>query len=262
MNLVTLLTDFGIKDPYVAIMKGVMLSINPRLSFVDITHQVEAQDVREACFIIDECYRYFSLGTVHLCVVDPTVGSLRKALVVSKKGQFFVGPDNGLFSLLLEGDELVHEISNPRFMQGSLSGTFHGRDVFAPAAAHLSLGLSPAELGPPVARPEVLDALLPIEEEGVLTGTIVRFDRFGNAISNVSVDAFRDFAKGGAFRIEMGGLAFEGGLSESYYEGQYTCLANSAGYLEFAFFRGDLQADKGIRKGEAVTIRRKGRRTS
>ena len=253
MNLVTLLTDFGLKDPYVAIMKGVMLSLNPGLSFVDITHLVEAQDVREACFVIDECYRYFSPGTVHLCVVDPTVGSSRKALVVSKKGHLFVGPDNGLFSLLLEGDAAVHEISNPRLMRGFLSGTFHGRDVFAPAAAHLSVGIIPPEFGPPVAHPEILEALLPSEVDGVMTGTIVRFDRFGNAISNVSVDTFRDFAKGGAFRIEMGGLTFEA-LSESYYEGHYTCMVNSAGYIEFGLFRGDLQADKGIRKGEAVRI--------
>jgi len=258
VNLVTLLTDFGLKDPYAAIMKGVMLSINPLLSFVDITHMVDAQDVREACFIIGEYYRYFGPGAVHLCVVDPTVGSSRKAVVVSNEDHFFVGPDNGLFSLLLEGgDALVHEISNPLFMRASLSGTFHGRDVFAPAAAHLSLGLSPSELGPPVARPETLEGLLPSQEDGVMTGTIVRFDRFGNAISNVSSYFFRDFVKGGAFRIEMGGLALHG-LSESYYEGLYTCVINSAGYLEFGLFKGDLQADKGIRKGEAVRIRRMG----
>ena len=256
MNTVTVLTDFGLKDPYVAIMKGVMLSINPRLSFVDITHAVEAQDIREACFIIGEYYRYFSPGTIHLCVVDPTVGSSRKALVVSTKGHFFVGPDNGLFSLVLEGGAIVHEISDPRYMLNSLSGTFHGRDVFAPAAAYLSLDTAISEFGPPVNEPERLEGLLPYEEDGVLTGTVVRFDRFGNAISNVSLDLFRNFAKGEAFRIEMGDLAFEG-LSESYYEGQYTCLVNSSGYLEFGLFRGDLAHDLAIRKGDAVRIRRK-----
>lgn len=257
MNFVTLLTDFGLKDPYVAVMKGVMLSINPRLSFVDITHVVEAQDVREACFIVDEYYRYFSPGTVHLCVVDPLVGSSRKALVISKDGHFFVGPDNGLFSLLLGGDVTVHEISNPRFIRDTVSGTFHGRDVFAPAAGHLSLGGSPSEFGPPVACPERLPALFPSEEGGVMSGCVVRFDRFGNAISNVSLDLFRDFTKGGAFRIEVDGLAFEG-LSESYYEGQYTCLVNSSGYLEFGLFRGNLQADRKLRKGAAVSILRMG----
>ena len=256
MNFVTVLTDFGLKDPYVAIMKGVMLSINPRLSFVDITHAVEAQDIREACFIIGEYYHYFSPGTIHLCVVDPTVGSSRKALVVSKKGHFFVGPDNGLFSLLLEGDAIVHEISDPRYMLNSLSGTFHGRDVFAPAAAHLSLGTAISEFGPPVREPERLEGLLPYDEGGVLMGTVVRFDRFGNAISNVSVDLFRNFVKGEAFRIEIGDLAFDR-LSESYYEGQYACLANSSGYLEFGLFRGDLAHDLTIRKGDAVRIRRK-----
>jgi S-adenosylmethionine hydrolase len=241
VSTVTVLTDFGLKDPYVGIMKGVMLSINPRLSVVDITHAVEPQDVREACFIIGEYYRYFTPGTVHLCVVDPTVGSSRKALVISS-----------------EGDAIVHEISNPRYMLNGVSGTFHGRDVFAPAAAHLSLGMEPGEFGPEVGEPERLEGLFPSEEDDVMMGAVVRFDRFGNAISNVSLELLRSFAEGGAFTIEMGGLAFDR-LSESYYEGQYTCLVNSSGYLEFGLFRGDLAHDLAVRKGDAVRIRRMGR---
>ena len=114
MDTVTVLTDFGAKDPYVGVMKGVMLAINPRLSVIDITHEVEAQDVREACFLIGEYYPYFPEGTVHLCVVDPTVGSARKPLVVVKDGHSFVGPDNGLFSLL--------------FAAGDASAIFSGLD--------------------------------------------------------------------------------------------------------------------------------------
>ncbi len=255
MSTLTILTDFGLEDPYVGTMKGVMLSINPRLSIVDITHLVDAQDVQEACFVIGEYYRYFAPGTVHLCVVDPTVGSARKAVIVSKEGHFFVGPDNGLFSLVLDGAAAVHEIADRRFVSSVLSGTFHGRDVFAPAAAYLSLGIAPAEFGPVVAGPARLEGLFPSVENGVMNGRIVRFDRFGNAISNVSADLFRDFTGDGSFRIEMGDLSFEC-LSESYYEGEFTCVANSSGYLEFSLFKGNLAREKAIRKGDAVTIRR------
>jgi len=255
MNIVTILTDFGLKDPYVAIMKGVMLSINPRLSIVDVSHAVEAQDVREACFMIKEYYQYFSPGTVHLCVVDPTVGSSRKALIVSREGQLFVGPDNGIFSLVLDDQTRLHEITNPRFSLGALSSTFHGRDVFAPAAAYLSLGLPPAEFGPPLGEPVRLGDLFPSCEGDVMIGSIVRFDWFGNAISNISSGAFRDFTESAAFRIEMGDLSFTR-LEESYYRGEYTCVVNSAGYLEFGLFKGDLARGKAIRKGETVRIRR------
>jgi hypothetical protein len=257
VSIVTALTDFGVRDPYVGIMKGVMLAINPALQFVDITHEVDAQDVAEAAFLIGEYFPRFPSGSIHLCVVDPTVGSARKALIVVKNGHAFVGPDNGIFSLLFrDGDARAYEIANRKFMAGTVSATFHGRDVFAPAAAHLSAGIAPSEFGPVVSQPVTLGGLFPAIEADAIKGRIVRFDRFGNAISNISFDFFRDFVDDGPFTIELSSLAFQS-LSRSYYEGRYTCLVGSSGYLEFGLFLGNLAQDLGLRKGEKAYVRRR-----
>lgn len=255
MSTITLLTDFGLKDPYVGIMKGVMLSINPDLTFVDISHEVDAQAIKEGCFLIDEYYRYFAPATVHLCVVDPTVGSSRKPLVVAKGDHTFVGPDNGLFTMLIDSGATVREIGNKKFMLPRVSGTFHGRDIFAVAAAHLAGGLPPAELGPVVDSPVRLADLLPHVGGDEMIGEIVRIDRFGNAISNIAVAAFSAFVGKGAFRIELASLFFDA-LSTSYYESRHTCLVGSSGYLEFGFFLGNLAKEESIGKGHAVRIRR------
>jgi S-adenosylmethionine hydrolase len=254
MNTITVLTDFGYKDPYAGVMKGVMLAINPQATIVDITHEVDPQDVQEGCFLVPEYFRYFSTGTVHLCVVDPTVGSHRKPLVLSHDGHFFVGPDNGLFSFLLD-HATAREITNTQLTLTEVSPTFHGRDIFAPAAAHLSRGILPAEFGPIVEKPVRLDGLAPEIQGSTMTGKIVRFDHFGNAISNIPVHRFRDFAVDTPFFIQVGGLTFDT-LSVSYFEGDYTCVAGSSGFLEFALFRGSLIGDKGVGKGDAVTITR------
>ena len=154
MNIITVLTDFGSRDPYVGVMKGVMLAINRDLHIVDITHEVASQDVGEASFLIGEYFSHFPRATIHLCVVDPTVGSSRKPLIAEKDGHLFVGPDNGIFSLLFaRGEARAWEITNKRFMGAASSGTFHGRDIFAPAAAYLSAGISPSEFGPVLVEP-------------------------------------------------------------------------------------------------------------
>jgi S-adenosyl-L-methionine hydrolase (adenosine-forming) len=254
VNTITLLSDFGLKDPYVGIMKGVMLSLNPHLTLIDITHDIEPQDVREACFVVPEYYDYFPLGTVHLCVVDPTVGSSRRALIVEKDGHIFVGPDNGLFSLILNGAN-VREITNNRFMMPQVSSTFHGRDIFSPVAAHVTLGASPSDLGPPVVDPVCLSDLHPAIQNDRMTGEIVRFDLFGNAISNISHEDLATFVGAGSYVIDMGGLSFRN-LSRSYFENTYVALIGSSGYLEFGLFKGNLAADKQIKRGTRVTIQK------
>jgi S-adenosylmethionine hydrolase len=256
VNIITVLTDFGARDPYVGIMKGVMLAINPLLHIVDITHEVDAQDVGEASFLIGEYFPHFPEATIHLAVVDPTVGSARKPLIVVKDGHMFVGPDNGIFSLLFARGEIrAYEITNKRFMGKALSGTFHGRDLFAPAAAHLSAGISPSEFGPVLVEPVMLRGLLPSVEHDVMEGRIVRFDRFGNAISTIAFDFFKDFVGSRSFTIELSSLVLRS-LSRSYHESRHTCLVGSSGYLEFGLFMGDLAQDLGIQKGEKVRVRR------
>ena len=256
MSIITILTDFGSIDPYVGIMKGVMLSANPHVQLVDITHEVGPQDVEEAAFLVAEYYRRFPKTTVHLCVVDPTVGSGRKPLVATKDGYLFVGPDNGLFSLILaEGNARTYEIADRDPEDGGVSGTFHGRDIFAPAAARLSLGVAPHELGPEIPRTVMLDGLFPRIEGDLMVGKVVRFDRFGNAISNIAYDLFTDFTRGSRFTVKLGRLSFSA-LSRSYYETPHTCLVGSAGYVEFGRFKGNLAQEQSIRKGEKVEVRR------
>ena len=252
MKTITLLTDFGLKDPYVGVMKGVMLSINPDARIVDITHEVEPQDVTEGCFLIKESYPFFSKGSIHLCIIDPTVGSDRRAIVLEHDGHLFVGPDNGLFSLTVDKRSRAYQIENKRYMLKEVSDTFHGRDIFAPVAAHLSLGLDPAVLGRKVDDPVLLPGLHPSTKGHALTGKVVRFDRFGNVLSNISIDSFNRFVKGRPFQIRLHDMRFET-LYRSYFEDPYTCVVGSSGNLEFGLFHGNLAQDKSIKKGDAVT---------
>lgn len=254
MSIITVLTDFGLKDSYVGVMKGVILSINPKARIVDITHQIEPQDVREASFVLDESYRYFPLGSIHICVVDPTVGSDRRALVVKGRGHFFVGPDNGLFSMVLDGNEEVREITNRRFTLPTISATFHGRDIFAPASAYLSLGARFSDLGPPVHDPVRFPGLRPDVSEGLLKGRIVRFDRFGNGISNISAADLREFLKGRPFVISLGDRRFTS-IGRGYFEEPLTCLIGSSGYVEFGSFMKSFREETGTRKGDEVWVR-------
>lgn len=254
MKTITLLTDFGLKDPYVGTMKGVILSIYPDVRIVDITHEVDPQDVREGAFIIEEYYRYFERGTIHVAVVDPTVGSDRRPIVFSKDGYFFVGPDNGLFTLLYSGDEQVCAIENRRYMRKQISPTFHGRDIFAPAAAYLASGIQPSLFGNAVHDPVRWADLYPVIENNVLQGEVVRFDRFGNAITNITKAAIDNFTGAMPFMIALKDMSFST-IHNSYFEDDISCLIGSAGYLEFGFFKGSLREKMLLNNGDKVIVR-------
>jgi S-adenosylmethionine hydrolase len=253
LKTITLLTDFGTKDPYVGIVKGVILSTNPDVRIVDITHDVDPQDVREGAFLVEEYYRYFAKGTVHIAVVDPTVGSDRKPIIFSKDGYFFIGPDNGLFTLLYDDNVRAYAIENRRYMLKEISATFHGRDIFAPAAAYLSSGVQLSSFGSVVQDPVRLPDLLPTLMENGLHGEVVRFDRFGNVITNISGTVVQDFADGRAITITLRDMSFST-IHKSYYEGEVVSLIGSAGYLEFGLFMGSLREKMGLCKGDPVTI--------
>lgn len=190
---ITLLTDFGTADHFVGAVKGVILSINPAATIVDITHQVPPHDIDAAAYTLLACYQTFSAGTIHLGVVDPGVGSARRPIVVQAGGQLFVGPDNGLFSHVLdrEPDYKVFHITSMQFFRNPVSQTFHGRDIFAPVAAELSKGLPPETLGEQIFDPVRLPSLRPeITETGTegrrkIKGRIIHIDRFGNCVTNI-----------------------------------------------------------------------------
>jgi S-adenosyl-L-methionine hydrolase (adenosine-forming) len=189
LPLITLTTDFGRASPYVAVMKGVILSVNPAATVVDLTHDIRPQDVRHANYFLGTAAPYFPPGTVHLCVVDPGVGSERAALCIAKNGRHFVGPDNGVFTNVLKcaaGDAVAHRLANPRFWRTPTpSDTFHGRDVFAPVAAHLSLGVNPSDLGPVHSEPVLLPKRCAVTFGKRWSGEVQFIDDFGNLITNV-----------------------------------------------------------------------------
>jgi hypothetical protein len=253
LKTITLLTDFGTKDPYAGIMKGVIFSINPDVRIVDITHEVDPQDVREGAFLIEEYYRYFEKGTIHVAVVDPTVGSDRKPIVFNKDGYLFIGPDNGLFTLIYDDAPRIFAIENKRYRLKEVSSTFHGRDIFAPGAAYMASGVHPSMFGSVIQDPVRLPDLFPTIKDNVLYGEVVRFDRFGNAITNIAQTMLDDFVKGRLFAVHLQDTSFSA-LHKSYYENEFTCLTGSSGYLEFGLFMGSLREKMGLKKGDPVTI--------
>jgi S-adenosylmethionine hydrolase len=241
-GIITLTTDFGEADPYVAMMKGVILSINPDAGIVDITHQVQAGSIQEGASIIKETYAYFPSGSVHVGVIDPGVGGKRRPIAVMCDNHFFVGPDNGLLWPVMEKQEQVDVIhlTKKRYWMDKISTTFHGRDIFAPVAAHLSLGADPFLLGERVDNPSALAYPLPSRSNSDLVGEVIRVDHFGTIITNITREHLSPFLTSKGLIIKIGGLVLER-LSTTYSdvpEGQPVALIGSSGNLEIAVNRG------------------------
>ncbi|MGC9121242.1 MAG: SAM hydrolase/SAM-dependent halogenase family protein [Sulfurihydrogenibium sp.] len=187
MSLVALLTDFGLKDGFVGSMKGVILSINQHATIVDISHDITSFDVLEASVILNATYRYFPSGTIFVCVVDPGVGTERKPIAVKTKDYYFVAPDNGLLTLTLKNQPVEKIVHIKNYTLKTDVNTFHGRDIFAPAAAYLSKGLDITLLGDQLKDYKKLPDLEPTVEKNLIKGKILMFDKFGNAITNISI---------------------------------------------------------------------------
>lgn len=250
--IITLTTDFG-PGEYVAAMKGVILTINPQALIVDISHQVEPQDILGGAFVLATATPHFPPNTIHVAVVDPGVGTGRRALLVETPQARFLAPDNGLLGLVLEGKQWrAWELTQPRYWRQAVSATFHGRDIFAPAAAHLSLGVSPQEMGRPVTE-MVKAPLPPVEVSGeVVRGQVVYVDRFGNLITNLR----REHLPAGGVRVEVAGRTIQG-LSTHYQTGpELVALIGSSSYLEIA--APSTSAVRLLRagRGTAVTVAR------
>lgn len=252
---IALLTDFGTRDHYVGAMKGVILGINGKAVIVDITHDTEPQDIGSAAFILMSCYRDFPPATVFCCVVDPGVGSDRRALIVDANEQLFVGPDNGLFSFLFDGSSHITSVENDRFFRKPVSSTFHGRDIFAPVAAHLSLGVPPHEFGPGITDPVTLSNSEPhVIDENTIIGAVIHIDRFGNIVTNVTAEM-----AGRAFELEMAGLPVND-LRERYAgtpAGQPFAIVGSSGLIEISINGGSAAEMLQVQQGASVTVRRK-----
>lgn len=262
-RIITLTTDFGTSDAYVGTMKGVIFGINPSVRVVDITHAVPPQDIHEAAFTIHAAYRYFPKGTIHTVVVDPGVGSDRQAIVCEIDGVFFVCPDNGVLAYLLQdianGPELQMNavaIRNPTYHLPEVSNTFHGRDIFAPVAAHLSRGVPLADIGPPVENLVQLPIPMPEISGNTIIGQIVKIDRFGNAITNISESMVAGEVSG--YEINVRGTRLTR-LNRSYAEsavGEPLAIIGSFGLLEIAINGGNAESCLGLERRDAVVIRK------
>ena len=190
--MITLLTDFGLADHFVAIMKGIILTIAPQTSIIDITHEVPAFNILSGAFLLEQSWRAFPEGTIHVAIVDPGVGSERRPLLIEVSGHYFIGPDNGLFSFALaETKAKARHLNQPEYWLPNPSTTFHGRDIFAPAAAHLATGIKAAKLGTLIKDPMRSPALSPTRlSRRTFVGTVLHADRFGNLITNFSLSQF------------------------------------------------------------------------
>jgi len=260
-RIVTLLTDFGTRDHYVAAMKGVLLAINPALTLVDITHEVTPHNLREAGFLLASTFSAFPAGTIHLAVVDPGVGGKRRALAAAGARHLFVGPDNGLFdrAFALEPPRVVVSLENPDYRPPQVSPTFHGRDLFAPAAGYLSLGVALEELGPVVSDRVRAPSPPRLGKEDRVEGEIIHVDRFGNLIADIEIPSARGLESD--LEVSVGGRPVLVG-PRTYDEAppeEPFAMRGSSGQLEVAVREGSALEVLGRGVGTRVCVHRQNR---
>jgi|WetSurMetagenome_2_1015567.scaffolds.fasta_scaffold00241_9 S-adenosyl-L-methionine hydrolase (adenosine-forming) len=250
---IALLTDFGTADWFAASMKGVILSINPAAVITDITHDIPPGDIQSAAFCLRSCFSCFPKETVFAVVVDPGVGGKRSAIAVKAGEYFFVGPDNGVFSAAVENvsDVEIRSITSPACMRSRISATFHGRDIFAPAAARLSLGFPFEDVGPVLTG--MIRYPIPVAEtEGErICGTVLYIDRFGNVITNIPPT----LVPHGKDRLQVADNAFP--LRTCYTdvaEGELVALTGSCGFIEFSINKGNAAQHMGCKAGDRVVV--------
>ena len=267
-SIITLTTDFGTADPYAGVMKGVILGINPGATIVDITHEVQPQSILEGAFAIGSSHRFFPSGTVHVVVVDPGVGTSRDALLLATPSAFFLAPDNGVLSRVvgegfpdepdvsedrvpLPADYSAYRLTNSEFWLHPVSSTFHGRDVFAPVAGHLSLGVPVDQLGEAVQSLAWLPSPRPAWDGGGIVGRVVHVDRFGNLVTDIPAS---QLPQQGQVTIEVGGRQIQG-LSRSYSEGgTLLAIIGSVDTLEVSVRNGSAAGQLGAKVGDAVRV--------
>ncbi len=261
MKVIALLTDFGIQDIYAGVMKGVIWGICPDAQIADLTHEIPPQDVTAGALALWGAFKFFPKGTVFCAVVDPGVGTNRRAIAIQTREHFFVGPDNGLLWWAVSESEIVKcvELRNQTYFLPSVSQTFHGRDIFAPISAHIANGVPLEEFGPDLEVSELvkLPPLKAESSEQVIRAKVIHIDRFGNAITNLRYEDFVKWVSGQrAWTATIGGVRFNS-LNSSYAEvpaGEPLLLFNSYGLLEVAVNQGNAAEQIGIRKGDVLEI--------
>ncbi len=249
--IITLTTDFGLSDPFVGIMKGVILGIAPDARIVDLTHDIRSYDIIEAAFLISTTYAYFPKETVHVVVVDPGVGSARRPIAVAANGHSFVGPDNGVLSAVLDSQAEAYRITNNSLFLNLISQTFHGRDIFAPVAANLSRGTPIESVGPRILDFVKKPLPKPRPQGDKLVGTVLRIDKYGNIITNLRREHLS-----GDFTVRVAGLPITrlcSNFSESE-PGEFFALEGSTGYIELALNQGSAADRLNVRRGAEIEV--------
>lgn len=258
-RVITLTTDFGPDSPYVAQMKGVILGIHPAANIVDVTHSIRPQNVQQGAIVLRDVTRFFPAGTIHVAVVDPGVGTDRQIVYAEIAGGHYLAPDNGLLSLLtreVQPRQLV-AVTNRVYFRDEISHTFHGRDIFAPVAAHLSLGVDPALLGPAMDKLVSLSWPEPKPLDDGVEGEIVDVDHFGNLMTNIAEQSLASLpVPRQRWEIQVAGRVIVG-LSRTYGErsaDEVIALVGSSGYLEIAQVGGNAVQQLAARVGDAVRV--------
>jgi len=255
--IITLTTDFGLTDGYVASMKAVILSIDPTARIVDLCHEIRPQDIAHGAFVLATAYKYFPQGTIHVAVIDPGVGSNRRAILVKTPDFYFLGPDNGIFSYIFKEEtiESVIVVDNPKFMLERISNTFHGRDIFAPVAAHLASGTVPKKFGTEETNPVKLPIPSPKYNQNMIVGNVLCIDRFGNIITNIRKDFWETTVSNRRFMIYCGKRIEQ--INRSYaesHEGDILAIFNSSDYLEISKNRGNAAEELDMDSGSELEI--------
>ena len=261
--VITMLTDFGVEDEYVGVMKGVIATISSSAQIVDISHHIARHDVQQAAFVLKHAYRYFPKGSIHIVVVDPGVGGHRKILCLKHNGHFFIAPDNGVLSLVVHNKkaEALCDVTNDRYFLKPVSHTFHGRDIFAPVAAHLAEGVVMSAFGKELAQKNMhlLTVSVPIVSADELIGEVISIDRFGNLVTNIERQTYLAYTRDrgpGNVVIKLGDYGIRG-VSQSYEAvktGTPVAIFGSRNLLEISVNQAKANTYFGATVGQTVKL--------
>ncbi|MDZ7716329.1 MAG: SAM-dependent chlorinase/fluorinase [Balneolaceae bacterium] len=256
-NVITLTTDFGLQDYYVSAMKAIIMGIAPDARIVDVSHDIPSQDIMAGSWVLKNSAMLFPKDSVHLVVVDPGVGTERNPIALRIEDQLFVGPDNGIFSLLTEGKDFeAVRLSNKKYWGSKSSNTFHGRDIFAPVAAHLSTGVKLQDLGEPVDELVTYRWAVPIADKDGIQGWVIHIDKFGNLVTNVSEELIEEAIQNKSTKIYVGNTILDEIVTTfgSVAEGEPAAFIGSSGMLEIGINKGNAKEMLGVQKGAQISL--------